>query len=42
MPSLGLGLCITKGLMEVHEGWIWVESEVGKYATFRFALPVVG
>ncbi len=40
VPGLGLGLYITKGLVEDHGGRIWIESEVGRYATFRFTLPV--
>jgi two-component system phosphate regulon sensor histidine kinase PhoR len=38
--GMGLGLYITKMLIEAHEGTIGVESEEGKGCRFFFRLPV--
>jgi signal transduction histidine kinase len=36
----GLGLAIAKQILEMHGGKVWVESELGRGATFQFHLPV--
>lgn len=38
--SLGLGLCISKNIVERHHGQVGVISESGHGATFWFALPL--
>jgi len=37
--SNGLGLSIAKGLIDLHGGSIWAESEPGRGTAFKFKLP---
>ena len=36
----GLGLPISRKLVELHHGGLWVRSQVGKGSKFFFNLPV--
>ena len=38
--GLGMGLYITRMLVEAHGGRIWAESEAGKGSRFTFTLPI--
>jgi len=40
-PGLGLGLYISKGLVEAHGGRIWAENISGERTAFHFTIPML-
>ncbi len=40
--GMGIGLSLSRRIIEAHDGRLWAESDGGSGATFRFTLPVEG
>jgi signal transduction histidine kinase len=41
MGGTGLGLYISKSIIDAHRGEIWYDNNIGKGAIFSFSLPIV-
>jgi signal transduction histidine kinase len=40
--GLGLGQAIARGIVDAHDGRIWLESTPGTGTTFLFTIPLAG
>lgn len=41
IPGIGLGLAVSKKIVEAHGGKIWINSQVGQGSTFSFRIPAI-
>jgi signal transduction histidine kinase len=41
VSGAGLGLYMSKAIVEAHDGEMWMQSKLNQGSTFSFALPVV-